>query len=121
MNLDYGMAVRKLGAQVLESIADSAALSEVVNDAQSEWVAANAGEMFAEQVGGSTDIAGGRGADHFDVMALQLVRWPPVELGHARVMAARSATASPKPGSAITAWRSALTVTDASAACCARR
>jgi hypothetical protein len=63
------MAVGKPGAEVLESIPVSCAPSEVGNDAQSEWVAANAGEMFTEQVGGSTDVAGGRGADHFNVMA----------------------------------------------------
>jgi hypothetical protein len=63
------MAAGKLGAEVLEPIPVSCAPSEVGNDAQSEWVAANAGEMFTEQVGGSTDVAGGRGADHFNVMA----------------------------------------------------
>jgi hypothetical protein len=64
------MAVGNLGAEVLELVPDSCAPSEVVNDAQSEWVAANAGQMFLEQIGGSRDIAGGRGADHFNVMAL---------------------------------------------------
>ena len=63
------MAAGKLGAEVLEPILASCASSEVGNDAQSERVAANAGEMFTEQVGGSTDVAGGRGADHFNVMA----------------------------------------------------
>jgi hypothetical protein len=63
------MAAGKLGAEVLEPIPVSCAPSEVGNDAQSEWVAANAGEMFTEQIGGATDVAGGRGADHFNVMA----------------------------------------------------
>ena len=63
------MAAGKLGAEVLEPIPVSCAPSEVGNDAQSERVAADAGEMFTEQIGGSTDVAGGRGADHFDVMA----------------------------------------------------
>ena len=63
------MAVGKLGAEVFEPIPVSGAPSEVGNDAQSERVAANAGEMFTEQIGGSTDVAGGRGADHFNVMA----------------------------------------------------
>ncbi len=63
------MAAGKLGAEVLEPIPVSCAPSEVGNDAQSERVAANAGEMFTEQIGGSTDVAGGRGADHFNVMA----------------------------------------------------
>ena len=30
--------------------------SEFGDDAQSEWVAADAGEMFTEQVGGSTEL-----------------------------------------------------------------
>ena len=63
------MTAGKLAAKVLEPIPVSCAPSEVGNDAQSEWVAANAGEMFTEQIGGSTDVAGGRGADHFNVMA----------------------------------------------------
>jgi hypothetical protein len=63
------MTAGKLGAELLEPFPASCAPSEVGNDAQSEWVAANAGEMFTEQVGGPTDIAGGRGVDHFNVMA----------------------------------------------------
>jgi hypothetical protein len=42
------MATGNLGAEVLELIWGSCAPSEVVNDAQNEWVAANVGEMFAE-------------------------------------------------------------------------
>jgi hypothetical protein len=68
------VAARKLGAEVLEPIPVSCAPSEFGNDAQSERVAANAGEMFTEQVGGSTDVAGGRGADHFNVMAFPVHR-----------------------------------------------
>src|SRR5271169_6860432 len=63
------MAAGKLGAEVLEPIPVASAPSEVGNDAQSEWVAANAGEMFTEQIGGPIDVAGCRGADHFNVMA----------------------------------------------------
>ena len=63
------MAAGKLGAEVLEPFPVSCAPSEVGNDAQSDWVAANAGEMFTEQISGSTDVAGGRGPDHFNVMA----------------------------------------------------
>ena len=63
------MAAGRMGAEVLEPILVSCAPSAVGNDAQSNWVAANAGEMFTEQVGGSTEVAGGRGADHFNVMA----------------------------------------------------
>ncbi len=63
------MAAGQLGAEVLEPIPVSCTPSEVGHDAQSEWVAADAGEMFTEQIGGPADVAGGRGADHFDVMA----------------------------------------------------
>ncbi len=63
------MAAGKLGAEVLEPFPVSCPSSEVGNDAQSERVAANAGEMFTEQVSGSTDVAGSRDADHFNVMA----------------------------------------------------
>ena len=63
------MATAGLGAEVLQPTPVSCAPSEVGNDAQSEWITANAGEMFAEQIGGSTHVAGGRGADHFNVMA----------------------------------------------------
>ncbi len=63
------MAAGKLGAEVSEPTPVFCAQSEVGNDANSERVAADAGEMFTEQIGGSTDVAGGRGANHFDVMA----------------------------------------------------
>ena len=63
------MAAGKLGAEVLEPIPVSCAPSEVGNDVQSQRVAADAGKMFTEQIGGSADVAGGRGADHFNVMA----------------------------------------------------
>ncbi len=62
------MAVGKLVPEVLEPIPGSCASSEVGNDAQSERIAANAGQMFTKQIGGATDIAGGRRADYFDVM-----------------------------------------------------
>jgi hypothetical protein len=63
------MATGKPGAEVLEPIPVSCAKSEVRDDTQSKWVAADAGEMFAEQIGRPTDVAGARGADHFNVMA----------------------------------------------------
>jgi hypothetical protein len=63
------MATGELGTEALEPIPVSRAPSEVGHDAQSERVAANAGEMFTEQIGGSADVAGDSGADHFDVMA----------------------------------------------------
>jgi hypothetical protein len=63
------MAAGKLGAEVLKPIPVSCATSEVGNDAQSERVAANAGEMLTEQIGGATDFASGCSPDHFNVMA----------------------------------------------------
>ena len=62
------MAAGNLSAELLEPIPISCAPSEICNDAQSERVATDAGEMIKEQIGGSTDIAGGRDADHFNVM-----------------------------------------------------
>ncbi len=55
--------------EIIEPVPVSSAPSEFGDDAQCERVAANTGEVFTEQVGGSTDVAGGRRADHFDVMA----------------------------------------------------
>ena len=68
------MAVGQLGTEALEPIPVSRAPSEVGNDAQSERVAANTGEVLTEQIGGSADVTGGSGADHFNVMALP-VHW----------------------------------------------
>jgi hypothetical protein len=47
----------------------SCAVSEFCDDAHSDWVAADAGQMLTEKVGGSAEVAGGRRADYFDVMA----------------------------------------------------
>ena len=55
--------------EVLRPSGMSHALSEVGDDASSEWVAANAGEMLTEEVGGATDVAGSSGTDQFDVVA----------------------------------------------------
>ncbi len=63
------MAAGKLGAEVLKPIPVSCATSEIGNDAHSERVAANAGEMLTEQIGGATDVAGGCSPDQFNVMA----------------------------------------------------
>lgn len=63
------MATGKPDAELLEPIPVSCAPSEVGDDAQSERIAANAGEMFTEQVAGSPDIAGGRSADHLNMMS----------------------------------------------------
>jgi hypothetical protein len=66
------MAIGTLAGEVLNLAPVSHTTSEVDNDAQSERVAANAGEEFTEQVGGSTEVPSGRGANHFDVMALPI-------------------------------------------------
>ena len=58
----------KVAPEIIEPVPVSSAPSEFGDDAQCERIAANAGEMFTEQIGGSTVIAGGRRADHFDVM-----------------------------------------------------
>jgi hypothetical protein len=63
------MAAGRLGADVLKPNPVSCAPSEGGHDAQSERVAANAGEVFTEQIGGATDVARRSSADHFDVMA----------------------------------------------------
>jgi hypothetical protein len=44
-------------------------------DAEGERGAADAGEVFAEQVSGSPGIAGACGGDHFNVAALQFICW----------------------------------------------
>jgi hypothetical protein len=64
------VATGKLASQVLEVVVLSRGLSEHGGDAEGERVAADAGEVFAEQVSGSSGIAGGCGGDHFDVVAL---------------------------------------------------
>lgn len=68
------MAAGKLGVELLELIPVSCAPSQVVNDAHSEPVAAHVGEMFTKQIGCSTDVAGGHGADYFNVVAFPAQR-----------------------------------------------
>ncbi len=63
------MATGKLAGWVPGVVVFSRGLSEHGGDAEGERVAAGAGEVFAEQVSGSSGIAGGCGGDHFDVMA----------------------------------------------------
>ena len=62
------MTARKVAPQIIEPVPVSFAPSEFGDDAQRKWVAANAGEMFAEQVGGSIVVAGCRCSDHLDVV-----------------------------------------------------
>jgi hypothetical protein len=55
--------------QVFKTIPISHTPSEMGDYAKGEWVAADAGEVFAKQVGGTSEVAGGCGVDYFDVMA----------------------------------------------------
>jgi hypothetical protein len=64
------MTSGKVAGQIIEPISLSGAQSEFCDDAQSDWVAADTGQMLTQKVGGSAEVAGGRRADHFDVMAL---------------------------------------------------
>jgi hypothetical protein len=63
------VAAGKLAGQVLEVVVLSSGLAEHGGDAEGERVAADVGEVFAEQVGCSPGITGGCGGDHFDVVA----------------------------------------------------
>ena len=67
-------------------------------DADGERVAADTGEVLAEQVSGSRGLAGGCGGDHFDVMAFQFIARPAGCWSGVPVRATRSATAKAKPG-----------------------
>lgn len=95
---------RKLAGQVLEVIAWACGRLEPGGDADGERVAADAGEVLAEQVSGSRGLAGGRGGDHFDVMAFPVHR-PASGLmvrcageGHQRVGADGQAQGLQRPG-----------------------
>ena len=57
-----------MAGQIIEPVLLSCALSEFCDDAQSNWVAADTGQMLTQKVGGSAEVAGGRRADYFDVM-----------------------------------------------------
>jgi len=64
----------KLAGQVLEVVARAGGRLEPGGDADGERVAADAGEVLAEQVSGSRGLPGGCGGDHFDVMAFPVHR-----------------------------------------------
>jgi hypothetical protein len=64
------VATGKLGGQLLPRHG----LSEPGGDPDGERVAADTGEVLAEQVRCSRDAARGRGGDHFDVMAFPVHR-----------------------------------------------
>ncbi len=68
------MAAGKLAGQVLEVVVFRLRLSEPCGDPDGERVAAGAGEVLAEQVRCSRDVACGRGGHHFDVMAFPVHR-----------------------------------------------
>jgi len=59
---------RKLACKVHELV-HPYGLAQLDGDAGGERVAADAGEVFAEQVSCSHSIAGGGSPDHFDVVA----------------------------------------------------
>ena len=63
------MTSGKVAGQIIEPIPLSCALSEFYDDAQSNWVAADTGQMLTQKVAGSAEVAGRRRADHLDVMA----------------------------------------------------
>jgi hypothetical protein len=55
--------------EVLEVVVVPVGKAELCGDADGEWVAADSGEVFAEQVSCSPGITRGGGADDFDVVA----------------------------------------------------
>ncbi len=63
------MATGELDFKVFEAITPSERLSKRDDNAEGKWIAADASEMLSEQVGRSLGLAGGRGADHLDVVA----------------------------------------------------
>jgi hypothetical protein len=63
------MTSGRVAGQVIEPIPPSCAPTELRDDAQSDRVAADIGQMLTQKVGGSAEVAGGRRADHLDVMA----------------------------------------------------
>ena len=97
------MATGQFTGQVFKTIMPSDTPSEVGDYAKREWVATDTGKVFAKQVGSSTEVPGGGGADYFDMMAFPVHLVAADELGPTSVKASRSATASPKAGSAMTA------------------
>jgi len=64
----------KLAGQILEVVARAGGRLEPGGDADGERVAADTGELLAEQVSGSHGLAGGCGGNHFDVMAFPVHR-----------------------------------------------
>ena len=94
---------------------------EMRGDAGGERVAADGGEVFAKEVSCSLGVAGGGGADDLDVVAFPVHLLANGTSPALPVRASRSALASPKAGSALTARRSAVVASRASTARCACR
>jgi hypothetical protein len=69
-----GVATRKLAAQLVKVVVPRPRPSEPGDDPDGERVAADAGEVLAEQVGCSRDVARGGGGDQFDVMTFPVHR-----------------------------------------------
>src|SRR5450631_4795071 len=69
-----GVATGKLAGQVLQVVVPRRRLSEPGGDPDGERVAADTGEVLAEQVRCSRDVARGRGGHYFDVMAFPVHR-----------------------------------------------
>ena len=98
----------KLAGEVLEVVALAGGLSELGGDADGERVAADTGEVFAEQVSGSRWPCRWRRCGPLRCDGVPSSSAGDWELWLAvPVMASRSAMASPKAGSALTARRRA--------------
>jgi hypothetical protein len=69
-----GVTAGKLAGQVLDVVARARGRLEPGGDADGERVAADTGEVLAEQISGSRGLAGGCSGDHFDVMAFPVHR-----------------------------------------------
>ena len=63
------MAIWELACEAFEAVVHTRRLSHLGDDPDGERVAPDASEVFAEQVNCPPGLAGGRGADHFDVVA----------------------------------------------------
>jgi hypothetical protein len=68
------VAAGKLAGQVLEVVARACGGLEPGGDADGERVAADTGDVLAEQVSSLSGVAGSCGGDHFDVMAFPVHR-----------------------------------------------
>jgi hypothetical protein len=69
-----GVATGKLAGQLLQAVVPRRRLSEPGGDPDGERIAADTGEVLAEQVRCSREVASGCGGHHFDVMAFPVHR-----------------------------------------------